>query len=222
MKAQAKRWIATALILGVVCVVALALWHLWRAHGHSVTWGDVPTWLASVAVFIGLPAALLQLNMQRIQLREQQHELREHRLLLERQQADKVNLTRDHSDSTPATYPAKGQVWMAVITNDSERPIREVASRIQLVRGGPLLGNARIGELIPMANVQGGRAFQDRSVENKVAIIRVSHSYGFAFGVGVDEYPTAQVTARFTDDVGLHWQLDQDLHLKKLDDRNDW
>jgi hypothetical protein len=220
VKAQTKGWIV-ALILGVACV-ALTLWHLWRAHGHSVAWGDVPTWLAFVVVFIGLPAALLQLNMQRIQLREQQHELREHRLLVERQQANKVNITRDRSDSTPATYSATGQVWMAVITNDSERPIRDVASRIQLVQGGPLLGDARIGQLIPMPAVQGGRAFQDRSAENKVVIIRINHSYGFAFSVGSDEYPMAQVTARFTDDVGLHWQLDQDLHLKKLDDRNDW
>ena len=175
-----------------------------------------------MVIFIGLPAALLQLNMQRIQLREQQHELREHRLIFERQQADKVNLTRDHSDATPASYSAPGQVWMAVITNDSERPIRDAASRIQLIQGGPLLSGARIGELIPMVTAQGGRVFQDRSIENKVAVIRSSHSYGFAFSAGVDEHPAAQVTVRFTDDVGLHWQLDQDLHLKKLDNRNDW
>jgi hypothetical protein len=207
----------------VACVATLYLWHLWRTHEHSVAWGDVPTWLASVVVFIGLPAALLQLNMQRIQLREQQQELREHRLLIERQQADKVNLTRNHSDSTPENYSAMGLVWMAVITNDSERPIRDVASRMQLVQGGSLLGEARIGQLIPMATAQGGRGFRDHSAEdNKVAIIRIGHSYGFAFGVGVDEHPMAQVIARFTDDIGLHWQLDQDLHLKKLGNRSDW
>lgn len=222
MKTQTKGWIAT-LILGAACAaLALFLWHVWRAHGHNVAWGDVPTWLAFVTVFIGLPAALLQLNLQRIQLREQQHELRERPLLLERQQADKVDLTRGHSDSPPATYSAPGRVWMAVVTNSSERPIRDVASRIQLVQGGPLLGDARIGELIPNSTLQGGRAFQDRSTDNKAAIIRVSQCYGFAFGVGADEHPMAQVTTRFTDDVGLHWQLDQDLHLKRLDDRDAW
>lgn len=209
--------------MAVACVAILYLWHLWRTHEHSVAWGDVPTWLASVVVFIGFPAALLQLNMQRIQLREQQHELRDHRLLFERQQANKVNLARNHSDSTPENYPTMGQVWMAVITNDSERPIRDVASRIQLARGVPLLGEARIGELIPMATAQGGRGFQDLSTENnRVAIIRIGHSCGFAFGIGADEHPMAQVIARFTDDIGLHWQLDQDLHLEKLGDRNDW
>lgn len=210
-----------ALILVVICV-ALVLSHMWRAHGHSVAWGDVPTWLASIVIFIGLPAALLQLNMQRIQLREQQRELREHQVLLERQQANKISLTRDRSDSAPANYSATGRVWMAVITNDSERPIRDVASRIQLVQDGSLLGDARIGELIPMPAVQGGRAFQDSPAESKAAMIRINHSYGFAFGVSADEYPTAQVVARFTDDAGMHWQLDQDLHLKKIGDRNDW
>ena len=69
-----------------------------------------------------------------------------------------------------------------------------------------------------MPTVQGGRAFQDRSAENKVAIVRINHSYGFAFSVGVrNEYPMAEVTVRFTDDVGLHWQLDQ-AALKKLDE----
>jgi len=187
-----------------------------------VAWGDVPTWVESVAVAIGLPAALLQLNMQRIQLRDQQHELAEHRLLLDRQQASNVNLTRDASDSRPATYSAAGQVWMAVITNNSERPIRDVASRIQVVRDGPLVGEARIGELISNSNVRGGRAFRDISTDHKVSIIRINNSCGFAFGVGADTNPTAQVTARFTDDAGLHWQLDQDLHLRKLVDRGDW
>jgi hypothetical protein len=223
VKAQTKGWIA-ALILGaaVVGAVGWTLWHLWRAHEHSVAWGDVPTWVESVVVFFGLPAALLQLRMQRIQLREQQRELAEHRLLLDRQQANKVNLTRESSDSSPATYSAAGRVWMAVITNGSERPIRDVASRIQIVRDGPLMGDARIGELIPNSSVQNGRAFQDLPTEHKVAIIRIDHSCGFAFGVGADRHPMAQVAARFTDDAGLHWQLDQDLHLKKLVDRSEW
>jgi hypothetical protein len=30
------------------------------------------------------------------------------------------------------------------------------------------------------------------------------------------------MTVRFTDDAGLHWQIDPDLHLKKLNDRRDW
>jgi hypothetical protein len=113
-----------AVILVVIC---LAIWQLWRVHWHSVAWGDVPTWLASVVILIGLPAALLQLNMQRIQLRQQQRELQDRQILLERQQADRIGLTRDLIDSpTESSFPT-GQVWMAVVANESARPIRDVA-----------------------------------------------------------------------------------------------
>jgi hypothetical protein len=37
-----------------------------------------------------------------------------------------------------------------------------------------------------------------------------------------DIAPDATMTARFTDDAGLHWQIDHDLHLEKLDSRDDW
>jgi hypothetical protein len=30
-----------------------------------------------------------------------------------------------------------------------------------------------------------------------------------------------QVTVRFTDDAGLHWELDQDMRLVRLDNRDD-
>jgi hypothetical protein len=38
----------------------------------------------------------------------------------------------------------------------------------------------------------------------------------------VHQYPDAWLTARFTDDAGLHWQIGHDLDLKKLANRDDW
>ena len=35
-------------------------------------------------------------------------------------------------------------------------------------------------------------------------------------------HPGAHITARFTDDARLYWQIDHDLHLEKLDSRDDW
>ena len=29
-------------------------------------------------------------------------------------------------------------------------------------------------------------------------------------------------TLRFNDDAGLHWEIDNDLHLRPLDNRDDW
>jgi hypothetical protein len=39
----------------------------------------------------------------------------------------------------------------------------------------------------------------------------------FEFPVTPHEQPKVRATARFTDYVGLHWQIDPDLHLEKLD-----
>jgi hypothetical protein len=219
-----KGWILALALAGIGSVALIIyLRHLWRIHGHGVAWGDVPTWLTFVVVFVGLPAALIQLNMQRIQLRDQQRELQQRQLLSERQQANSVTLTREPSDIVPASFSTAGRVWMAVVANESDRPIRDVACRIQSAVGGRLTGEARIGELVSMATVQGGRTFKDLPPEQQqVSLIRISRAYGFVFSVSADGHPTAQVLARFTDDIGFHWELDQDLHLKKLNHRNDW
>jgi hypothetical protein len=37
--------------------------------------------------------------------------------------------------------------------------------------------------------------------------------------IGRREFPDATVVARFTDDAGLHWQINHDLHLERLADR---
>jgi hypothetical protein len=54
-------------------------------------------------------------------------------------------------------------------------------------------------------------------------VIRAGETYGFAFEMishrviigGLGE-------ARFTDDAGLHWQLDEEQHLAPLPNRDDW
>jgi hypothetical protein len=38
----------------------------------------------------------------------------------------------------------------------------------------------------------------------------------------VEANSNARLAVRFTDDAGLHWQIDQDLHLEQLDNRGNW
>jgi hypothetical protein len=178
--------------------------------------------LAFVVVLVGLPAALAQLNMQRIQLRDQQRDAQQRQLILEREQVNHVNITREYSDALPEDSTVTARVWMAVVTNGSERPIRDVKCRIQPVPGEIFNCEPRVGELVPMASAQGGRVFRDLPSGGGVNLIRIGHTCGFSFDVAADEHPMAQVMTRFTDDAGLHWQLDQDLHLQKLDNRHDW
>jgi hypothetical protein len=56
----------------------------------------------------------------------------------------------------------------------------------------------------------------------QIPLIRAGEAASFVFTAGTEEHPKAQVTARLTDDAGLHWQVDPDLHLEKLGDRDDW
>ena len=64
--------------------------------------------------------------------------------------------------------------------------------------------------------------FLDLSDGSHIPLVRAGEEASFVFETGAEEYPKARVTARFTDDPGLHWQVDPDLHLEKLPDRSDW
>jgi hypothetical protein len=55
-----------------------------------------------------------------------------------------------------------------------------------------------------------------------IPLIRVGEAGGFVFEAQTAEHPKARIAARFTDDAGLHWQIDHDLHLEKLDKRDNW
>ena len=55
-----------------------------------------------------------------------------------------------------------------------------------------------------------------------VPLIRAGSQYGFLLRFDIEKNPDARIAARFTDDAGLHWQIDQDLHLESLDKRDDW
>lgn len=52
-------------------------------------------------------------------------------------------------------------------------------------------------------------------------VLRSFHKAGFVWGFTLARYPEIVPTARFTDDAGLHWQINADLHLEKLAER-DW
>ena len=56
----------------------------------------------------------------------------------------------------------------------------------------------------------------------RIPLIRSDERGSFIFAVGTEQDPEARMTLRFTDDADLHWQIDHDLHLEKLDNRDDW
>lgn len=116
-----------------------------------VNWGDVPTWLAFAGAFLGGGAALWQLRLQRIQLTDQTR-------IQERQQANAIDVAGRPVDGAQAqVLPAsEGEsVHMVVVANGSDRPIREVACKIEAIEADEKTRRQKpadvCGEVLPMA-----------------------------------------------------------------------
>ena len=52
-------------------------------------------------------------------------------------------------------------------------------------------------------------------------VLRAGHTAGFVWSFTAAQYPRLLAWIRFTDDAGLHWEIDTALHLEKLK-RRDW
>ena len=137
----------------------------------------------------------------------------------EREQADKIGLRmstipfpRDSEGDVSEFDAAPGEVvHMAAVSNDSRRPIQNVVCTygdLTAVMTGRLVDwqqGARLIEPLPRPSAR---------------VIRAGETYGFAFELNAHRIVIGgRGEAWFTDDAGLHWQLDEDLHLKQLPDR---
>jgi hypothetical protein len=235
-----KRTLA-GLALVAAAVLGGVIGYAWHAPGHTGTWDNIRNWLTAAAVIIGVPVALRQLNLQRKQLASQQNviegevernkrrdalldgqlrELEQRARVTERQQAEAI---------TPELVPSSTgdpPIWMGIITNGSPRPIRDVVCRLksadrdtevtELAETVGLLSDWKLGGQVVQRIMDVG------ADDHNVPLIRAGFTYAFAFRSGLEDFPDARVTARFTDDAGLHWELSEDLHLEPLPDRDDW
>lgn len=80
-----------------------------------------------------------------------------------------------------------------------------------------------IGRLVDKSGVPGEQTDLIQAIPRSSArVIRAGETYGFAFELNSHRVPIGgNGEARFTDDAGLHWQLDDDLHLEQVPNR-DW
>lgn len=148
------------------------------------------------------------------------------RQVAEREQADKVVLRmsaipfpRDPEEDVSDFDVAPGEVvHMAVVQNESRRPIQNVACRYA--------GRSAVvvGRLVDPQHSAPGEPPRliDWLPRSSARVIRAGQTYGLAFELNSHRVPIGEGgEARFTDDAGLHWQLDENLHLKQLPHR-DW
>lgn len=236
-------------VLGVL-VAGIALGIAWHEPKSMNLPDGIRTWGGFIVVVIGAGAALWQLDMQRRQLADQQEvlkgevernkkrdaliggqllELEQRSLTYERQQAQDVDI---RGSAIVATIPGMGVpaedlvcaeqlLCTAEVKNESARPIRDVACRIEPAPGDALQEAGRVGRLVSFNGAVSGHVLTDQAYEPKVGLVRADAVFQFIFPVEAESHPKARITARFTDDAGLHWQIDPDLHLEKLSSR-DW
>ncbi len=151
------------------------------------------------------------------QLEEQHRDLSQRERLLERQQASAVDL-----QVWPSKYlPKKPPICMALVSNRSDRPIREVRCRIELGEKQEPYIMTWLGAQLERDNNSERLGTWERFGYGEPVIARGS-THAFEFDFSSDPEASFAISARFIDDAGLHWQIDPDLHLEKLEDRTDW
>jgi hypothetical protein len=185
-----------------------------------------------------------QLEVQRRQLEEQREinelqikDLRESLRAAEREQADNIDFQMsampfpryvDDADEDFAAV-ADQEVHLAIVSNESRRPIKNVKCRI----GGapcPEIPDAHspfavvVGRLAASepGERRGPRVLINPVPRSSARWIRPGETYGLVFETSSHRaLDLVDVAVRFTDDAGLRWQIDRDLHLERSPD-HDW
>lgn len=241
MNAMSKRAVMT--LTAIALVVGGLTGFVVHAPGRPSTWDDIQKWVTFLVIVFGLPTALFQLNLQRVQLRDQQavikadaerskrrdelldrqlEELEQRTLTTERAQAELVEFL--WRPAPPLDETKEGTVWMGVVENKAHRPIRDVVCRIQTHPAQDYDFTAQgIVELtsIPIALATQMPVVIGPKLGDRVALIRGGKTFGFKTSIPVAGHEVTRMIVRFTDDAGIPWQIDADLHLKKLPAR-DW
>ena len=182
-------------------------------------------------------------ELQAEDLRESLRERIRLRQVAERQQADQI-LFWMSSTWLPAipekiarsgfSSPSTTAVHMAVIVNESRRPIQNVVCRISAAsdlekNSPPSPGESGFAILIGQLPVTGFGSHPDSDSLKNLTLpypefrIRPGETFGFLFAIDSHQ-PLRElaflVAVRFTDDTDVNWQIEDDGHLKQISDRN--
>jgi hypothetical protein len=161
----------------------------------------------------------LSSSLNRQQLDQQQRDLLHRERLLERQQANAVDFAVWPSENLPGKPP----FCLALVTNSSDRPIRDVRCRIDMQDPNEKHLMTWIGyqTAYDKQSPKLGTWYRPEHRDTPFAMMR-GRIYGFEFDLHNRHDRHWKISVRFTDDAGLHWQIDSELHLEKLDGISDW
>lgn len=266
------RYLAPAAVALVVLALAAALvWYFGRRERWN--WGDVPTWVGAAATVMALAAAAgaayfasgqLKMLRDQVELQDQTLKLQIEQLKAERREADRraereLELLRVAARSQAekvVVKPSRLHVYLdsapyqmmvtVQLNNDSPRPIRNVAARIDVkpysrkpYGQSDALKKSSAAELhrSPLAPVSVIRAADAIHLVFPVQQLHVGNGkYAYAIwdldvdgrisdqmlpGVQMSD-PVMAFVVRFTDDAVQHWELTGDMELTQIADRSDW
>jgi hypothetical protein len=202
---------ATAMAAGAIVVF------LFLSHGHHVDYGDVPTWLALIAA---AGAGWIALST----LRGQQKDFERQVTQLERQQADAIDLTGWSERAMMVIWPPgnghEQPKAILSIENKSSRPIRNIRGRIWPQEESSRFIDAYAKGFVGRDEASGNPCIFSPVLGGLLTLMKPGHWFGLLFD---EEFAKkSRFSVRFVDDAGLQWQIDQDLHLRKIEGPIGW
>jgi hypothetical protein len=176
------------------------------------------------------------LGLQAEDLRESIRERERLRKATERAQADEISfrmtatrfpdIAEEDGGGDFAVAPSQ-TVHLAIVSNGSRRPIKNVKCRIGGAPDIDLLFPKTHSDLAvivgrlaaPDTSGRGDPRLIDPVPRSRALQILPGEEYGFVFEINSHtDLGLSQVTVSFTDDAGLPWQIDQYQHLERLPD----
>lgn len=111
-------------------------------------------------------------------------------------------------------------VSLCAVENLSKRPVRDVRA---FIRTAGVEGVSQPSTVADLNGVNQGLHLRQRRVEHpreddRQALLRWDEACVFVFPFSVNEFSGAEMSVEFTDDAGLRWRIDCDLHLERLDE----
>jgi hypothetical protein len=205
-------------------------------HAASVAWGDVPGWIGAISTMLGLIAAGIAAWYVRGQLIEMRRQTEANGEELDRQrvewaEADRVRARAqaEQIDIIPelrlADLPSvgSGTYWTATVTNESNRPIRNLQCRAN-VEGADKpnqLMNNHIGRVADVGNT-GERFVKDGDLRAPLPVLRRGEHVTFLSSLPPAPAWLTKFWVQFEDDADLLWQLDSYGHLQRIEPGDWW
>lgn len=194
----ARRWLVDWRVpISAVLGFLLGGWLLGQLWRRQADWGDIPTWLGLAAAAVAGFVALRQLRQQQDEIAKAAEEAAERAEERLRQQAEDVDV-QVRAGSTEVVVD---------VNNNSRRPIRNVTCRIQSRVDDASLVRVRV--YYPPWPIGGRIPVTESGTEARV----VRAKWMTAFSASTPRTADVLAVVWFTDDAGLRWQLDEDMHL---------